>query len=204
MGLTQVWKDAVESRVNLAQAFACPGLQDHSRQRRLELESSLYHDLRRLFAIEHKIEEDFLKNVRDHKTLSQEQAKAAALVHASRRYLPPECRYRACIPWRSQQRPPNNLWAALRIFKEYVRRQGHGSDAIIKMNTTVEEWLSEGYARVLSSAEARRPGGYVIPSFIVTRVDKTSTQHRLVINAAKEFRGHCLNDFIARTPGRDE
>ena len=31
-------------------------------------------------------------------------------------------------------------------------------------------------------------------------MDKTTTQHRLVINAAKEFEGRCINDFIAKTP----
>ena len=201
MGLTRVWKEAVEDRVNLAQAFACVGSEaEPSVRDRQERESLLYTDLRRLFSVEHRIEEDFLRNVRDHKTIGHEQARAAALVHASRRYDPQIGRYQACIPWRSERRPRPNLWEALAIFKSYVRKCGEHSDAINIMTETITDWLRHGYARVLPPEEARRPAGFVIPSFIVTRVDKTTTQHRLVINAAREFDGSCLNDYISRTP----
>ena len=88
----------------------------------------------------------------------------------------------------------------MRLFKGYLRRQGEHSDAVNHMMATINDWLSAGYARVVPPAEARRPRGFVIPSFIVARIDKTTTQHRLVINAAKEFGGFSLNDYIARTP----
>ena len=200
MGLTRIWEEAVEDRVNLAQAFACLGHYGDIARERLERESLLYGDLRRIFAVEHKIEEDFLRNAKDDKTVSQEQARAAAQVHASRVYLRGCKRYRAAIPWRSATRPRSNLWAALDLFRNYVRRRGPHSDEINTMTRTIAEWIERGYARVLAATEARRPGGYVIPSFVVTRVDKTTTQHRLVINAAKEFEGACINDFIAKTP----
>ena len=201
MGLTRIWEQAVEDRVNLSQAFACHANQPTATDReRLERESRLYTDLRRVFSVEHRIEEDFLRNVKDHKTVSYEQARASGQVLASRIFLQHEERYRACIPWRSEARPRPNLWRALGIFKSYVRRQGPDSEAICQMMTTIKDWIDAGYARVLDPHEARRPGGFVIPSFIVTREDKTSTQHRLVINAAKEFDGICLNDYIARTP----
>ena len=205
MGLTKVWSEAVEERVNLAQAFAClvdgeSPEEDAARKRRQATESSLYWDLRRLFAVEHRIEEDFLRNVKDSKAVSSEQARAAGQVLASRVYLEPEKRYRVGIPWRDSRRPPSNLWDAVRLFKGYLRRQGEHSEAVNQMMTTINEWLRAGYARILSPEEARRPRGFVIPSFVVTRIDKTTTQHRLVINAAKEFGGLCLNDYIARTP----
>ena len=150
--------------------------------------------------MEHRIEEDFLKNVKDNKTVSEEQARAAGQVLASRRYLVTERRYRAGIPWRDSRRPGTNFWEALRLFKSYLRRNGLHSHVVDNMMETISEWVRRGYARVLPPLEARRPHGFVIPSFVVTRVDKTTTQHRLVINAAKEFAGLSLNDYIAKTP----
>ena len=200
LGLVRPWHDSLADRVNLVQAFACPGYEASAKQRLLEMESSLYWDLRRLFSVEHRIEEDFLRHVKDSKTLGREQAEAAAQVHASRQYLPGQRQYCVGIPWRDQRRPDNNLWEAVRLFKSYVRRAGPDSEPIEKMTATIDGWIKEGYARVLSPAEARSPDSFVIPSFVVTRIDKTTTQHRLVINAAKEFGGRCLNDFIARTP----
>ena len=200
MGLVRPWHDALEERVNLVQAFACPSLAGADKDRLLELESALYWDLRRLFAVEHQIEEDFLRHVKDSKTLGKEQAEAAAYVHATREYDPVRRQYQAGIPWRSTQRPENNLWAAMRLFRSYVRRAGPDSAPIANMTTTVDGWIKSGYARVLTPTEARERDSFVIPSFVVTRIDKTSTQHRLVINAAKQFEGRCLNDYIARTP----
>ena len=88
----------------------------------------------------------------------------------------------------------------MRLFRNYVRRAGPDSPPIANMTATIDGWLKAGYARVLTPEEAREPDSFVIPSFVVTRIDKTSTQHRLVINAAKQFDGRCLNDYIARSP----
>ena len=205
LGLTKVWPEAVSNRVNLAQAFAYSAVssspeEEQARKQRQATESALYWDLRRLFSVEHQIEEDFLRNVKDNKTISEEQARAAGQVLASRRYLVPEARYRVGIPWRDSRRPASNFWEALRLFKSYVRRNGLHSPVIDNMMDTINEWIRRGYARILDPQETRRPHGFVIPSFVVTRIDKTTTQHRLVINAAKEFGGLSLNDYIARTP----
>ena len=200
LGLVRPWNDSLSDRVNLVQAFACPHYVPPDRQRTLEMESALYWDLRRLFSVEHQIEEDFLRHVKDSKTLGREQAEAAAQVHASRRYDQTRRQYQAGIPWRDHQRPANNLWDAVKLFKNYVRRAGPASEQIEQMTSTIDGWIKAGYAQIVSPAEARRADSFIIPSFVVTRVDKTTTQHRLVINAAKEFNGRCLNDYIARTP----
>ena len=158
MGLTRVWEEAVEDRVNLAQAFACLGYYGDMARDRLERESLLYGDLRRIFAVEHKIEEDFLRNAKDDKTVSREQARAAAHVHASRVYLRSQERYRAAVPWKSAARPRGNLWSALELFRAYIRRRGSHGAEVNTMMETIGEWIDRGYARVLPAVEARRPG----------------------------------------------
>ena len=199
MGLTQPWKELVESRVNLAHAYACHG-RTNAGDKLAKLESTLYWDLRRLFAVEHQVEENFLRNTKDRKAISLEQARAAEQILASKVYDESHAQYQVGIPWKSAERPANNLWAALRLFKGYVSREGHGSERVRTMMATVSEWITNGYARVLTHREATEVDCYLIPSFIVTRTDKQSTQHRLVINAAKAFNGQSINDYIASTP----
>ena len=199
MGLTQPWKELVEARVNLAHAYACHG-KLHSGDAVAKMESALYWDLRRLFAVEHQVEEHFLRNTKDRKAVSQEQARAAQQILASRVYDAANRQYQVGIPWRSAERPPNNLWAALRMFKGYVNREGHGSERIRTMMATINEWIDNGYAKILPHKVATESVCFLIPSFIVTRTDKQSTRHRLVINAAKAFNGQSINDYIADTP----
>ena len=200
MGYVRPWKEPVSNRINLAQAIAYPTHAEKPRKEVMKLESDLYWDLRKLFSVEHRIEEDYLKNVKDNKTLSREQAEAAAKVHESRQYIETEKKYEVGIPWKDSRRPVNNLWSAMRIFKGYVRNQGSKSEIIEKMMQTINEWLEAGYARLLTVKEAKDKKSFIIPSFVVTREDKTTTKHRLVINAAKEFDGKSLNDFISKTP----
>ena len=206
MGFTKPWKEDVKGRFNFAQACAIVGNGselNRSKQRDQEmqkLESQLYQDLRLLFSVEHALEEKVLRNTKEKKCLSIEQAKAAEEVHQSLRYHPDLRCYEASIPWLSSERPSNNLWEALKIFRSYRNRNKGQADQTKKMVETIEEWLKLGYAHVVEGKEARRRDSFVIPSFIVTRTDKTSTQHRLVINAAREFKGRSINDYISRTP----
>ena len=200
MGLVKPWTEPISHRVNLTQAFACSNMETKSRKEILQLESDLYWDLKRLFAVEHKIEENFLRHVKDNKTIGLEQAEAAEKVHESRTYLTDEKKYQVGIPWKDSRRPKNNLWSAIRVFKGYLRSQQGNEEAVNKMTETIDSWIKSGYARILNTQEIKENRSFIIPSFVVTRIDKTSTQHRLVINAAKEFDGKSLNDYIAKTP----
>ena len=206
MGFTKPWREDVKGRFNFAQACAIVGhasVSDPSKQRDqelLKLESKLYQDLQLIFSVEHALEEKILRNTKEKKCLSIEQAKAAESVHQSLQYHAKQRCYEASIPWLSAERPSNNLWEALKIFRSYRSRNRTQSEQTKKMIQTINEWLELGYAHVVDGKESRRRDSFVIPSFIVTRTDKTSTQHRLVINAAKEFKGRSINDYISRTP----
>ena len=204
MGLTQPWREEIKGRVNLGLACAIvahgKSEEEEAALRKAKLESVLYQDLKRLFAVEHAAEEQMLKNTRERKALDQRQVKAADAVHQSMVYDKASRSYQVGIPWSSADRPKSNLWEALKLFKGQAKR-GHTSAAgMQKMVETIDEWIRLGYAKVVESREARRRDSFIIPSFIVSRTDKTTTQYRLVINAAREFAGRSINDFILPTP----
>ena len=204
MGLTQPWQEEVKGRVNLGLACAIvtrrQSEEEEKNARRAKLESTLYQDLQRLFAVEHAAEEQMLKNTKEKKALDQHQARAADAVHQSMQYHPSSKSYKVGIPWVSAERPKTNLWEALKLFRGQLKRSQRNPAGHSKMVETVEEWIRLGYAKTVQSSEARRRDSFVIPSFIVSRTDKTSTQYRLVINAAREFSGRSINDFILPTP----
>ena len=204
MGLTKPWLEEVKGRVNLGLACAIMAKEDDAEDakqlRQAKLESVLYQDLKRLFAVEHAAEERLLRNSKERKALDLRQVKAADAVHQSMKYDPQSKSYRVGVPWSSADRPKSNLWEAMKMFRGQTKRVNHGSAGSLKMIETIKEWIRLGYAEILEAKEARRRDSFVIPSFIVSRTDKTSTQYRLVINAAKEFGGRSINDFILPTP----
>ena len=62
----------------------------------------------------------------------------------------------------------------------------------------IQEWLEKGYIQLLSLED--RSFGYVIPSFMVVRLDKTSTKYRIVINGAFESKGGSINQYLLPGP----
>ena len=63
-----------------------------------------------------------------------------------------------------------------------------------KLCEQVEEWLDLGYLNVLDKDDKTR--GFCLPTFIVTREDKTTTKYRFIINGKYEFQGKSLNDML--------
>ena len=85
----------------------------------------------------------------------------------------------------------------MKIMREGV---GSASQDIGHYNTIVQEWIDNKFARKVGLQEAEQDQGHYIPGFIVSRIDKTTTKFRLVINAAKPYKGLALNDYILQTP----
>ena len=72
-------------------------------------------------------------------------------------------------------------------------RQGDGK-LWEEFTKNVHTWLEHDFVRLLD-LEDRTPGFY-IPSFIVVRLDKSTTQYRMVVNASYPFEGGVLNEML--------
>ena len=97
--------------------------------------------------------------------------------------------------WAGGARPRNNVRQGLKNFVS-SRRSMKSGDGIrwLEFSKNVLEWLEKGYACKLSPGD--RTPGFIIPTFMVVRLDKATTKYRLIINGAYEFEGKCINDYL--------
>ena len=61
--------------------------------------------------------------------------------------------------------------------------------------------MQQGFLEEITEFRDRhRDDCFYIPSFIITREDRSTTKHRLVFNAAQAFSGKSLNDYLSPGP----
>ena len=90
--------------------------------------------------------------------------------------------------WRDpSDKPTSNFIEAYDLFprcKEFYR----SSDILQAIQSIIDEWKLVGYIFEVDLAEARSQlDSFYIPTFVVSRVDKLTTKHRLVFNAARQI-----------------
>ena len=160
----------------------------------------LMYDQFRLWNVEYAKEEEGLRNTKESKTLNDEQHLAESMVRSSLIQHSHNKRFQVNIPWKIGTVPLPNLQWAVAYYESYESRVGSTSDEIRHYNQIVQEWIDNKFARAVGLPEAEKNRGHYIPGFIVARIDKTTTKFRLVINAAKPYKGIALNDYILQTP----
>ena len=73
-------------------------------------------------------------------------------------------------------------------------------DMRLQFHAIITDWLRQGFVEYVDPDKAGR--GYYIPTFMVIRLDKSSSQYRMVVNAARLFDGICLNDCLGSGPNK--
>ena len=111
-----------------------------------------------------------------------------------------ENRAYAGLLWKDDTRPFSNHFAALQLFK---RTENFCRPPKIRhqIQKTISDWVQQGFLKEITEFRDRhRDDCFYIPSFIITREDRSTTKHHLVFNAARAFSGKSLNDYLSPGP----
>ena len=129
--------------------------------------------------------------------LSQKEQRAVEVFDRTCRRQP-DGRYEVGLLWRNQQRPPRNYGAALSAFYLLEKTMDRHPEMRTEFVKTITEWLNKDIAAYLSSNHADIR--YIIPTFMVVRLDKQTTSYRLVVDGARRFNNACINDRLLPGP----
>ena len=103
-------------------------------------------------------------------------------------------KYEIGLLWKNHIRPPRNYSAALSAFYSLERTMDRNPEMRAQFVKTINEWLNKHVAAYLppTSTDIR----YVLPTFLVVRLDKQTTSYRLVVDGARRFNNSCINDRL--------
>ena len=108
-------------------------------------------------------------------------------------------RYQVPLLWKGPERPKDNYKQALQIFLRQEAHMKRQPDQETKFLETIAKWLKNEWGTLVPKADC---SGFFIPSFMVVRVDKSTTKYRLILNGAYEFGGRSINDYLMTGPSR--
>ena len=152
--------------------------------------------LDRLWYAEHPDAAAQLRNTPSPTWLTPPEKKAEQLFHDTRQRLD-DGRYQVGLLWKHNAYIPNNYRQALQAFYNLERQMEQQPEMRTQFIKTVNEWLNTNIAQYASPND---PIHYVIPTFLVVRLDKVTTNYRLVVDGARKFQGKCINDKLLAGP----
>ena len=112
-------------------------------------------------------------------------------------------KWTAEYPWiRNPQKLPNNKPAAFGALKSCERRLKKDEVLAKQYQDQIEDMKRRGVCRKVSEEEIMNYGGPVhyLPHHEVIKPDSTSTPLRIVFNSSAQFRGHNMNEYLAKGP----
>ena len=107
-------------------------------------------------------------------------------------------RYEVGLLWKSHVYLPNNFDSAKQAFFTLERHMDRHPDMRIQFNKTLSDWLNKNIVSYvpLYHSSVR----YIIPTFMVVRLDKATTSFRLVVDGARRFNGTYINAKLLPGP----
>ena len=107
-------------------------------------------------------------------------------------------RYEVGLLWKSRSHLPTNYAPALEAFYALERQMKRHPEMRNQFVKTVSDWLNKNIAHYVPSSSINVR--YLIPTFMVIRLDKATTSYRLVVDGARKFNGTCINDHLLTGP----
>ena len=108
-------------------------------------------------------------------------------------------RYSVPLMWKGPERPADNYHKAREVFVRQEARMKHKPELLGKFQENITKWLNNDWADLMPLEDTR---GFFIPTFMVIKIDRSTTRYRLIMNGAYEFKGQCINDFLMPGPSR--
>ena len=110
----------------------------------------------------------------------------------------PDGKYEVGLLWKDQAHLPRNYQFALDAFYHLERQMDRHPEMRRQFVNTISDWLNKDIAAYISTNQSDIR--YVIPTFMVVRLDKVTTSYRLVVDGARRHRGTCINDKLMPGP----
>ena len=152
---------------------------------------------KRLYKIENEDEERKLKNAKRHKERKEEEKEAAKRFEQTKNRLA-DGSFEVGILWKTAKAAEyirNNYREAKNIFLQQEARMLRTEGAHENFVSTIKDWIAKGFAKEIPKEQHQE--GFFIPTFLVVRMDKSTTKFRLILNAKHAFEdGMCLNDYV--------
>ena len=147
--------------------------------------------------IENEAVRRILCNCHSPKPITHEEKKAISIFHQDIRMEGQ--RYRVPLLWRNSDRPQNNFESAKRMFESYEKRLAGNGILRKEFFAALQDWIDRGYSKVVK-VDPR--AGFYLPTFMVVRLDKSTTKFRLIMNGAARFgkQSKSINDFLLTGP----
>ena len=112
-------------------------------------------------------------------------------------------KWTAGLPWiKDPNELPNNKTAAIGALISCEKRLKKNIQHATSYNEQIQDMLNRSVAREISQKELDEYKGpkYYIPHHDVLKPDSKSTPLRIVFNSSAKFKGHILNDYLAKGP----
>ena len=108
-------------------------------------------------------------------------------------------RYKVPLMWKNKERPAPNWEEAVKVYCKQERRMLQDPEVLKNFREAMAKWLRNDWADLIPKGDIN---GFYIPTFMVVRIDKSTTKYRLIMNGAYEFNGKCINDYLMPGPSR--
>lgn len=164
--------------------------------KRNALQTEVSRNFPRIWDFERQKTEQYLRNSIDKGQRTEAEIKAEKQYYKNLT-VNSEGVHTVGLIWKDHTRPKDNKRQALKDFRiSKARMQQNGGEQWEELSKNVEEWLEKGYCKKLPLDDRTR--GFMIPTFVVVRLDKNTTKYRLIINGAYEYAGKCINDYLLK------
>ena len=141
--------------------------------------------------------EPLQQNIESSAKLTPMEARAAKIFQDTYKQRP-DGRYEVGLLWKEHVYLPRNYQSALDAFYKLERQMDRHPEMRRQFVNTISDWLNKEIASYVSPSHSEIL--YVIPTFMVIRLDKTTTSYRLVVDGARRFKGTCINDKLLAGP----
>ena len=131
--------------------------------------------------------------------LTEEERLALGKVKDSLKYE--NGRYRVAVPWKENKPDlPDTKSMTLSRFRSTERNLKKNSRVADEYQATIQAYVGMGYLRKVPSEEQPPANVWYLPHFSVVRMDKSTTEVRIVFDCAALCDGISLNEMIHAGP----
>lgn len=134
-----------------------------------------------------------LRNSYSPRLIGKEEKQARIQLENNIQMVEETGRYRVLLLWKGQERPKPNYEKAKNMFLKWGERNKDDPEMNLQLREAIKKWLDNKFARIITKDPKN---GYFIPTFVVIRLDKSTTKYRLILNGAARFGGSSIKDML--------
>ena len=137
------------------------------------------------------------------KDMSLKEEREYNLIKDGLEYDKENMKWIANYPWiKDPAKLPNNKEAAFGALRSCEKRLLKNTELADTYNDQIDDMIKRGVCRKLEEDEVRMYDGpvFYIPHHEVRKPESKSTPMRIVFNSSANFRGHNMNEYLAKGP----